>query len=235
MKAFLLAAGLGTRLKPITENIPKCLVDICGKPLLGWWIDLFEKHNITEVLINLHYLPNLVIDYLDSVKTNIKFKLFYEEQLLGSAGTLKSNIDFIKNEKEFIIAYADNLTNYNLTCLLNFHRQNNKLLTMSLYKTDIPKQKGIVKLNMDNIIVNFEEKPSEPKSNLANAGVYIANPQVMDFINDSKLQDIGFDLLPKLINKMTGWITEDYLMDIGTIEQLELAKIDWKKIITKNN
>ena len=76
MKAFLLAAGLGTRLKPITDAIPKCLVPICNKPLLGWWINLFKKHSIDEVLINLHHFPEKVKEYLNSNSNGIKFRFF---------------------------------------------------------------------------------------------------------------------------------------------------------------
>ena len=120
MKAFLLAGGLGTRLRPITYKIPKCLVSINGKPLLKWWIKLFEKHGINHVLINLHHLAEQVENFIRNYDTDIQFELFYEECLLGSAGTIRANKSFIDNTK-FLIAYADNLTNFNITQFLEYH------------------------------------------------------------------------------------------------------------------
>jgi len=230
-KAFLLAAGLGTRLKPITDKIPKCLVPICGKPLLGWWIDLMERHGIKEVLINLHYLSNQVEEFLNSYSTQIKFHLFYEEKLLGSGGTLRENKNFVKDEKAFFILYADNLTNYNLTLFSDFHEKNKQLLSMALFEARDPKMCGISELDDNNIIINFEEKPKYPKSKLANAGLYIAKPAIIDLIPNMEVTDIGFHLLPKLIGSMAGWKSKNFLMDIGTLENLNKANKDWSKII----
>lgn len=235
MKAFLLAAGLGTRLKPITNSIPKCLVDICGKPLLGWWIDLFQKHAINKVLINLHHFSEQVIYFIESYNHNLSIEYFYEERLLGSGGTLRANKDFVKEESSFFICYADNLTNYNLTEFFNFHKSKMSDFSMSLFKTDQPTAKGIALLNSDNVIIDFEEKPKKPKSEMANAGIYISSPRILDFITNDQTTDIGFDLLPKLVGRMTGWKTSDYLIDIGTYKDLEKAKIEWEKILKGNN
>jgi mannose-1-phosphate guanylyltransferase len=232
-KAFLLAAGLGTRLKPLTDKIPKCLVSICGKPLLGWWIDLMEKHGIEEVLINLHHLSEHVVTYINSYPTKIQFHFFYEKKLLGSGGTLRENKEFVKNEKAFFIFYADNLTNYDLTLFSMFHKKNEQLLSMALFETDNPQASGIAELNENNIIIDFVEKPKVPKSNLANAGLYVATPQVIDMIPNLKVTDIGFHLLPKLIGKMSGWRNNNYLIDVGTIEKLNKANNEWSKIIKK--
>lgn len=231
MKAFLLAAGLGTRLRPLTDNIPKCLVPICGKPLLGWWLELFEQHGIDNILINLHHLGEKVEEYVENYNGSIKIQLFWEKDLLGSGGTLIANKGFVKNEKDFLITYADNLTNYNLTNLINFHRSSNKLLSMALFETDKPKEKGIVELDTDQTIISFIEKPVNPKSNLANAGIYVANPEALDLLPRNKNPDIGFDLLPKLVGKMSGWKSPDYLKDIGTIKHLNEAQIEWQQII----
>lgn len=231
MKAFLLAAGLGTRLRPLTDRTPKCLVEICGKPLLGWWIELLQKHNVDNVLINLHYLPDQVIDFIKTIKCEIKFDFFYEKELLGSGGTLRENKNFVKDESCFFICYADNLTNYNLTEFLNFHKIKNSDFSISLFTTDQPTTKGIALLDSDDVIIDFEEKPKKPKSELANAGIYISSPKILDLIPEYKITDIGFDLLPKLVGEMTGWKTKDYLIDIGTHKHLEKAETEWRKII----
>jgi len=231
MKAFLLAAGLGTRLRPITLKTPKCMVTVCGKPMLFWWILLFRKHNINEVLINVHYLSEQIKDYIKANVKDIKFTFYEEKELLGSAGTLRENKNFVKGEHDFFIVYADNLTNYDLTMFYNFHKKHNQILSLALFRTDTPKTKGIIKIDNRQRIISFEEKPKEPKSNLANAGIYIAKPEILDLIPDKKNADIGFDLLPQLINKMSGWETDDYLIDIGTINNLKKARKEWKKII----
>lgn len=231
MKGFLLAAGLGTRLKPITDSIPKCLVPVCGKPLLGWWIDLFEQHGITEIAINLHHFPEQVTAFLDTQQHRVKFEYLHEPVLLGSGGTVKHNRDFVKNEKDFFIFYADNLTNYNLSSMLNFHREKGKEFTMALFRTPTPKACGIATLDENKTIVQFTEKPEHPVSDLANAGIYITQPHILELIPDYELTDIGFHLLPLLQGRMAGWETQDYLLDIGTHQSLAKAESDWLKFI----
>lgn len=228
MKAFLLAAGLGTRLRPLTDTLPKCLVEIAGKPLLHWWIKLFERHGITEVLINLHHLPEKVEEYLRSYKGEIQFQIVHEIELLGSAGTISENKQFVTGERNFLIAYADNLTNYNLSQMNSFHLSHTLPFSMALFETDIPKQKGIAYLNNDQTVIEFVEKPSNPKTNLANAGIYICNSEVIDLIPKKLPCDIGYDLLPLLVGNMKGWKTNGFLMDIGTIVHLEKAQKLWK-------
>lgn len=232
-KAFLLAAGLGTRLRPFTDKVPKCLVPIYDKPLLGWWIDLLEKHGVEEVLINLHHLGDQVTAFINSYPTIIKFRFFYEEKLLGSAGTLRDNKEFIKNEKAFFILYADNLTNYDLTLFSEFHEKSNLPFSMALFETTKPQMCGIAELDENDVVTSFEEKPKYPKSSLANAGLYIAKPEILDLIPGLEITDIGFHLLPQLVGKMAGWRSNNYLIDIGTIDNLNKANNEWLSIINK--
>ena len=229
MKAILLAAGLGTRLRPITNFIPKCLVPICGKPLLHWWIKLLEQHGITEILINLHYLPRKVIEFFYYVKTNIKIDYFLEENLLGTAQTIKANKEYFKNEEDFFILYADNLTNYNLTEFKKFHDSQKNPLSVALFKPENLTGCGIIKLDNNNNIIDFKEKPKIPESTLANAGIFLAKTEIIDLIDT----EINFtaDLLPKLIGKMSGWESNDFLIDIGTPENLNIAEKKWNSMI----
>lgn len=228
MKAFLLTAGLGTRLLPITNTIPKCLIEIDGKPLLEWWFESMEQAGITEVLINLHHLPDQVKAFVHNLTTPIKVNFFLEPTLLGSAGTLRANYDFIKNEQCFFIIYADNLTSIRLKDLYDFHLNQSHAFTMALFETNNPKSCGIAVLNDQQTIIDFVEKPEHPVSNLANAGIYMANPSVIEKIPASKLPaDIGFDLLPLLVNHMSGWKTSNYLIDIGTHDNLAKARAEW--------
>jgi mannose-1-phosphate guanylyltransferase len=233
MKAFLLTAGLGSRLHPFTQNSPKCLVPIAGKPLLDWWFLAMQKAGVTEVLINLHHLPDMVMEHVNTLDTSIKVQFSYEPVLLGSAGTLVANKSFVANEKSFFIFYGDNLTNTNLSGLSDFHTTQLHNFTMALFETNDPKNCGIVTIDFYGTVQDFEEKPAHPTSNLANAGLYVASPAVIDIIDSAKIPaDIGFDLLPLLVGKMSGYKINDYLIDIGTHKNLEKARQDWPLLIS---
>lgn len=235
MKAYLLAAGYGTRLKPITDTIPKCMVPINGKPMLKWWLELFEKNNVTEVLINTHYLFEKVEEYINQYNklNKIKVTLVYEETLLGSGGTVKAQRDFVKDEENFYICYADMITNIDISKMMNLHKKNNQILTMALFRTNNPKSCGIVNIDKNNIITEFVEKPTHPKSNLANAGMYVANKKIFDYFPDKDNFDFGKDILPLLVGKMYGYEMNEYVLDVGTIENYNKAQIEWKEINNK--
>jgi len=230
MKAFLLAAGFGTRLKPITNDIPKCLAPINGKPLLYNWLDILEKEKIDEVLINSHYLSEKVEEAIEKRENKIKIHHIFEEYLLGTAGTILSNRDFVKDEDNFYILYGDNLTNVSLSKLYDFHKSVNSIYTTYVYETNVPEEKGIFLADEDTgKVLDFEEKPKHPKSNLANAGIGILNKQIFDYF-DNNNQDFGREILPKLTNKMYVLRSENYIQDIGTLNDYYKAQKDWLKI-----
>lgn len=230
MKAFLLAAGLGSRLRPITDKIPKCMIEIGGYPMLDWWAKLFKENGVKEVLINTHYLHEQVHDYIENFNKknkSIKFVEFYEEELLGSGGTIRANLNFIENNDPFLICYADNLCNVNLCKLIAYHKMKKGILTMALFRTDKPGQCGIAAVDAEGKIIHFEEKPKFPKSNLANAGIYVANKELANYFPENGFLDMGKDVLP-LLDNMYGFEINDYLIDIGTIDNYERAKREWK-------
>lgn len=231
MKAFLLAAGLGTRLRPLTDTVPKCLVPICGKPLLAWWLELFTRHGVDCVLINTHYLrepvQNFIREYSQHHLTP-KITEFYEPELLGSGGTVAANRDFIGNDPYFFICYADNLTNADLSALKEYHRSADGVLTMALFHAPHPEQCGIAQQDAEGRIVSFEEKPLHPVGNLANAGIYIANKSIFSYLPQSGFCDFGRDILPKLVGRMYGFELREYLLDIGTPENLRRGEEEWR-------
>jgi mannose-1-phosphate guanylyltransferase len=233
MKAILLAAGLGTRLRPLTDHTPKCLVEIAGKPLLEWWFILMKHHGVHEFLINTHHLAEKVEEFVKSTapKYDLAYRIAYEDKLLGSAGTLRENFDFVQGSESFFILYADNLTNTDLTSLSAFHASKESLLTMALYTMDHPETRGIAQLSPNGRILSFEEKPQKPKSDLANGGIYVVNPQIKPHLEDSF--DIGFDMLPKLVGSMYGLEMSGYLRDIGTFESLQIANSEWPVVISR--
>jgi mannose-1-phosphate guanylyltransferase len=190
-----------------------------GRPLLYWWGKLFEKHGVTEVLVNVHHHADQVERYLATHWRKCQFKIVYEESLLGSAGTLRENRSFIKNGEDFFVAYADVLTNLDLTDLLWWHRGHTYPITMSAKQMDDVMGRGIVVHN-GITVVDFQEKPKEPRSDYVNAGVYVMERGVLDSIPG---KDIAYDLLPMYIGNMGVYLISDYLRDIGTLEDLKLA------------
>ncbi|MDZ7331718.1 MAG: nucleotidyltransferase family protein [candidate division KSB1 bacterium] len=230
MKAFLLAAGIGSRLRPITEKIPKCLVPIDGKPLLYHWLKLFEQHHIDEVLINVHHLPDLIFEFFEMYSFQVKVHTVFEQELLGSAGTVRNNFDFVCQEQNFLICYADNLTNLNLTRMIKFHQRQRPIATIGLFQTENPTQCGIAELAEDCTIIEFIEKPSHPKSNLAGAGIYVVNHQIWHYLPDRYPSDFGFDVLPQLVGKMKGYLIKEYFIDVGTVENYERARKEFPLI-----
>lgn len=238
MKAFLLAAGKGTRLKPYTDTLPKCLVPIQGKPLLEIWINLLERHGITDVLVNTHHQAEKVDAFVSSAMPRAKVSIttVYEPTLLGSAGTVAAHRDFIDEGDDFIIAYADNLTNMNLSNMVGFHRRckpRGAILTMGLFRAPNPSACGIAVLDADAKITSFTEKPPVPLSNLANGGIYVASPAVFDYLPDHRndstdaVLDFGYQVFPLLLGKMYGYEIKEYLRDIGTIDAYQAALEEW--------
>ena len=231
MKAYLLAAGLGTRLKPLTDHIPKCLVPITGQPLLGIWFELCARHGIREVLVNVHHLPDAVRAFVAAYRGPLRIETVHEPVLLGSAGTVSAQRDFVAGEAAFSILYADTLTDVDLTRMLSFHHSRGAEFTIGLAPTDTPREKGIVTLDEDDRVLDFTEKPREPRSNLANAGLYIAGPSLFDLLDPSAARpfDFGFHVLPRLVGRMHGYRISEYLKDIGTPAALASAESHWRQ------
>jgi mannose-1-phosphate guanylyltransferase len=226
-----LAAGEGRRLRPLTDTIPKCLVPIRGTPLLALWLQLLERAGISEVLVNLHYAQERVVEFLDSYETSIAITTFHEPQLLGSAGTVGANRAFVERERSFCVLYADNLTNVDLGRMIRFHERRDTPLTIGVVPTDRPKEKGTVVVDSHARVLEFVEKSPQPRSNLSNAGIYIAGQELFDFIpssspNDEAL-DFGYHVLPRMVQRMSAYCIEEFLMDIGTPESYELAQQLW--------
>jgi mannose-1-phosphate guanylyltransferase len=227
MKAFLLAAGLGTRLRPLTDTVPKCMLPIGDRPLLGIWLDAFARAGVEEVLVNLHYLPDVVTRYLAERTGPPVVRTTYEPELLGSAGTLLANRAWVEDEPLFLACYADNLTDFDLRELVDAHLARGGPATLALFRAENPRAVGIVELDSEARIVAFTEKPEHPTGNLANAGMYAFSPSVLDEIDGPPPVDIGYGLLPNLVGKSQGLVVDCYLRDIGTPESYKQAQADW--------
>ena len=227
MKAFLLAAGNGTRLRPLTDHTPKCLLPIQGVPLLQIWLKNCRMNGISEVLINIHSHTTQVREFVARQNSGVKIVITEEKELLGSAGTLAENRAFVHGEENFFVLYADVLTNMNLAEMLAFHREKSTAATIGVYQVPDPRRCGIVTMDENAMVQSFVEKPENPRSSLAFSGVIIAKPQVLDLIPSTRPADIGFHLLPQLIGRMAAYSIHSYLLDIGTLENYSAAQSSW--------
>jgi mannose-1-phosphate guanylyltransferase len=230
LKALILAAGHGARLRPLTEKVPKCLLPVRGVPMLQLWLDLCAKHGITDVVVNAHANASQVRSFVQRYRGPVSVSVFEESELLGSAGTLRANRHKFENEPLFWVMYADVLTSANLDEMLACHLRTKTLATLGLYEVANPRACGIVTLDEVGIVREFAEKPLQPKGNLAFSGLMIGTPDVLNDIPAKPVCDIGFDLLPKLVGRMAGHRIREYLVDIGTLTVYEAAQRCWPGI-----
>jgi mannose-1-phosphate guanylyltransferase len=227
VKAFLLAAGIGSRLRPITDATPKCMLAIGDRPLLDLWLDEFDRAGVDEVLVNLHHLPEVVRRHIASRAGAPAIRTFFEPELLGSAGTLLANRGWVQGEDLFLACYADNLTDFDLRSLIDAHREHDPIATLTVFHSPRPSAGGVVELDADGRVTGFVEKPAEPVSDLVNAGMYAFHPRVLDLIEGRPPQDIGYDLLPQLIGRARAVPVEGYFRDIGTTDAYRRARQEW--------
>jgi mannose-1-phosphate guanylyltransferase len=228
MKALILAAGLGTRLRPLTDTVPKTLVPIGGKPLLAYHLKQLSLYGITDVLINTHYLSEQVDAFVAAHKDDfpgLTIHTAFEKNLLGSAGTLKENKSFFEGEDDFFIVYGDNLTNIDYDKLLSVHKKKKGIMTIASYHEEHPETKGVISFDSDERILKFIEKPKGDQiiSNYANAGIYAVNATIFDYLDSlsGTPLDFGFDVFPFLLGKneaMYAYMMDEFLLDIGTFE-----------------
>jgi len=230
MRALLLSAGLGTRLRPLTKEIPKCLVPINDKPLMGYWLDMFCKEEIIPVMVNLHYLSKKVDAYIAASPYKKCVTTVYEDNLLGTGGTLLKNRHFF-NKGPVLMAHGDNLSLFDIKDFIRAHslRPEHCEMTMMTFETDTPQSCGIVELDQDNIVCAFHEKIDNPPGNLANGAVYILEPSIFDFLESlgKEVIDFSTEVLPHYIGRINTFHNGRYHRDIGTMESYQEAQKDF--------
>lgn len=230
MRALLLAAGLGTRLRQLTTIIPKCLLPINGRPLLEYWLKYLSETGVAPVLVNLHYLPNVVQEYLVKDPFTSQISTVYEETLLGTGGTLLHNREFFGEEPTMLI-HADNLCSCDFRAFISSHyeRPTNTEITMMTFTTPTPQTCGIVELDARGVVKAFYEKAENPPGNLANAAVYIVQPSVFEFLAslEKSVIDFSTEVLPHYLGRINTYHNAIYHRDIGNIESLIKAQIEF--------
>ena len=233
MRALLLAAGLGTRLRPLTDTVPKCLVDVGGVPLLDRWIDLLADGSMESVLVNLHHLADVVAGHLGRGPHAIPVSTIREPELLGTGGTLLRNRAFFGDGPAMVV-HADNLSLFNVRSFVE--RFETRLpgieITMMTFHTDTPRSCGIVELDGDGTVRGFHEKVDDPPGDLANAAVYIVAPSVIDFIAGlgKPIVDLSTEVLPHFIGRINTFENTVYHRDIGTPQSLAVARHEFSRL-----
>lgn len=235
MKAMLLAAGEGTRLRPLTLDRPKPMLPLAGRPMLEYTIAWLHHHGITQIGINLYHRPEVVTDYFgDGSAFGVDIAYSVEETILGTAGGARRMSRFL--DCTFVLVYADVLTDLDLTKLVDFHHRHaaGPHLTMTLYHVPNPSDCGIVSLDEHGKVIRFVEKPAidDVFSDLAHAGVSVMDPELLQFVPPDRFYDFGRDLFPRLLQSgvpIYGWPLPDtaYLIDIGTPEKYARAQQEW--------
>lgn len=230
MRALLLAAGLGTRMQPLTSLLPKCLAPIHGRPLLDYWLETLLNHGVAEILVNTHYMEPMVRKFISQSTWCPRIKLVHEECLLGTGGTILKNRDFF-GEQAFLVAHADNLTIFDAADFANSHanRPARAELSMMVFETPDPKSCGIVELDKLGVVQAFHEKVPCPPGKLANAAVYILEPTVVDrmAVLGKDQIDLSTEVLPNMLGKMYSYHNTAYHRDIGTLNSWMEANQDF--------
>jgi mannose-1-phosphate guanylyltransferase len=231
MRALLLAAGRGERLRPITDTVPKCLVQIDGRPLLDNWFDLLFGTGIERVLVNTHWLAGQVERHVAGSRWRSQIDLVHEESLLGTGGTALANKEWLQGQP-FLLAHADNLTDFDVAGLLHAHktRRPGHLITMLGFRTDDPSSCGILELDAESTVVAFHEKVKNPPGNLANGAVYVFEPSIIDMIAGmgKTVVDLSTEVIPRFLGRIRCVETDGYHRDIGNQESLRRANSDFK-------
>ena len=231
MRALLLAAGLGTRLRPITNSIPKCLVPIHGRALIDYWFDLLAGADINPIIVNTHYFADKVTAHVGASVHRERITLVHEPDLLGTGGTMVAQRHLLEAQP-FLMAHADNLTDFDVSGMMEAHagRPANVAITMLAFQTDDPQSCGILEC-VDNLVVQFHEKVENPPGNLANAAVYIIEPEVLDFAVglNRAFVDFSTDVIPHFMGRIQMFETKGYHRDIGNPRALELAHLEFPK------
>lgn len=230
MKAMIMAAGVGTRLHPLTKDIPKPMVPIAGRPLMEHIVYLLRSHGFTDLVANLHYLPEKIQNYFgDGLRFGVKLKCSYEPELMGTAGGVKNNQEFL--DATFVVVSGDALTDINLEAFLRFHKQKGAMASIALKPMEEVERFGVVIIDSEGRITSFQEKPKkeEALSNLVNTGIYIFEPEIFDYIPTGEVYDFGKHLFPRLAAERApfyGYVTEDYWCDVGNLEAYSKAQKD---------
>ena len=226
MRAILLAAGLGTRLRPLTNKVPKCLLLIKEKPLLEILLKQLKESDIGPFLINTHYYSKQVEEFIETSGFSDQVELVHESKLLGTAGTLIANLDFYQDE-DGLLMHADNYCLADFDAFVEAHnrRPSGCLMTMMTFSTSVPCLCGIVELDKKGVVIGFHEKVDNPPGNIANGAIYILSKELIDILKTdfTNSKDFTKEVIPAMLGKIFTYETKNFFIDIGTTDNLRKA------------
>ncbi len=231
MKGMVLAAGVGSRLDPLTTHTPKPLVPIANVPILDHIIHLLARHGVDDIVANLHYKADAIREkYFDPSRLGVSLSFKYEEELTGDAGGVRACKDFFGNDT-FIVLMGDLLTDCDLSKVVAEHKAKKAIATIAVKKVPDVEHFGVVLQDQDGFITGFQEKPKreEALSDMASAGIYVLEPEVFDYIPSTGTYGFGRQLFPLLLEKKVPLLAvniETYWSDVGTITQYRLSNMD---------
>jgi mannose-1-phosphate guanylyltransferase len=231
MKAMLLAAGLGTRLRPLTYELPKPMVPILGRPVMEHILRLLARHGFDDVIANLHYFPDLIRGrFGDGSDYGIRLVYSFEPELMGTAGGVRHARAHFGDET-FLVISGDALTDIDLTALWEAHKRKGGIATLALRRVDDPSELGVVIVDEDGRIQGFQEKPdpAEALSNLGNCGIYVFEPEIFDYFPEPPFVDWAMEVYPKLLEQdvsFYGHEIKEYWNDVGSLEEYRQGNFD---------
>ena len=231
MKAMILAAGVGSRLDPLTRNIPKPMVPIVNKPVMEHIVEMLAHNGFRDIMVNVYYRGELIQDYFgDGKKWGVRIHYSQEDRLWGDAGSVKRCEDFFDKDV-FVVVGGDDLADIDLRRLVRYHQERKALTTIALSLVDDPSEYGIALLNERGRITRFLEKPKGEVmfSNSANTGVYVFHRDVLELIPKGVQYGFGNNLFPLLLEQKTrfyGYLTSSYWKDVGNLRQYQEAHHD---------
>lgn len=226
-KVILMAGGLGTRLRPLTETIPKSMLNVGNKPILETIIESFKSYGFGNFVLSVNYKKEMIMDYFqDGAHLGVNIVYIEESKRLGTAGAL-SLLDN-KPEEPFFVMNGDLLTKINLEQLLNFHLEMDSFATMCVREYEYQVPYGVIETD-DHKLLSIVEKPVE--KSFVNAGIYVLNPDVLEYIPVDEFYDMP-ELYKKLIDdneKVSAFPLREYWLDIGQVADYEKANGDYKE------
>jgi len=229
---MVMAAGLGTRLQPLTSAIPKPMVPIVNRPALHHVLRLTARHGIRDVVINLHHLPDAITSYFsDGSEQRVRLRYSYEPVLLGTAGGVKQNEEFLTVDGTFLVLSGDSLTDVDLGAMAQAHHASGASVTIALKEMPEPSAYGVALLDGAGRIEGFQEKPEPGKelSNLCNCGLYMIEPEVLRRFPAQTFYDFGRQLWPEMLasgERLGAYLVEGYWNDVGNPEAYRQGNCD---------
>jgi mannose-1-phosphate guanylyltransferase len=231
MKAMILAAGLGTRLRPITYEFPKPMVPVLGRPIMAHAVNLLQAHGFEDVIANLHWFPDTIRDHFgDGSEHGVSLDYSHEEKLLGTAGGVR-NVSGFFDDQSFLVISGDALTDIDLREMRAVHQAHDGLATLALRRVRDASEYGVVILDRDDRIQGFQEKPApgEELSDLANCGIYMFRPEIFDYFPEEPFADWAMDVFPALLDAgvaFYGHEIETYWNDVGNLDEYRQGNFD---------